>query len=361
MGECEMSDDSRSYPKTVCLTFEGKDAFEYVDDAIHKDLSAATRHGEVLFLSCDETAGVDRLTPQDDGNYGQHMHYALGDLTELPDGPSGEMDIEGLEVDGDWLWIVGSHSLKRNKPDKSDDPAQALKAMVQIEWDPNRAFLARVPLIEDDGGLRPAAEDGERRLNHIKLHRKKSKLKSWLRDDPHIGPFLDLPSKENGFDIEGIAAKELRVWLGLRGPVLRQMAVVIELQFKITKRGYLKARRIDGKRRYRKHLLPAHGQGIRDLAFDNEDILLLTGPTTAGDGVAELLRWRDAISANDSGVVPNDRVERLRHLPYRGRYDHPEGLVRWMNHSEWLVVYDSPAPERLQERPARVTADIWKI
>ena len=61
-----------------------------------------------------------------------------------------------------------------------------------------------------------------------------------LRQDPHLGPFLrtshgeadgkharaPLASKENGFDIEGLAAFDRRLILGLRGPVLRGWAML---------------------------------------------------------------------------------------------------------------------------------------
>jgi hypothetical protein len=120
----------------VQLTFEGKERFEYVDDPIHKDLSAATRHDKSLFLCCDETARVDRLTSVADRAYVEHAHFNLGDLVDLPDGPDGELDIEGLDVDGDWLWIVGSHSLKRDKPESDESPRKALERVTRIKRDP---------------------------------------------------------------------------------------------------------------------------------------------------------------------------------------------------------------------------------
>ena len=338
----------------VTLVFREMHEFEHVDDPIHKDVSAATRVDDALFVCCDETAGVDRLTP-DGEQWGNHVHISLGDFLDLPDGPGGEMDIEGLMVDDGWLWIVGSHSLTRGKA--RGDPARGLERMARIKRGPNRMFLGRVPLANGDGGPMPVAEDAERRAQHIRLRSKKSKLRKWLRGDVHIGPYLDLPSKENGFDIEGIAVRGMRVWLGLRGPVMREMAVVLEMEFKV-KSGRLKARRIDGERRYRKHLLGTRGLGIRDLALDGDDLILLTGPTMAGDGVATIKRWRGATNVDRSGVVPEEDIEMVRELPYRGQYDHPEGLVRWGD-GHWLVVYDSPAPERLDADPARLVADIW--
>ncbi|WP_111429882.1 DUF3616 domain-containing protein [Rhodobacteraceae bacterium DSL-40] len=343
----------------LILRFRHHKAIDHVDDPIHQDLSAAARAGDSLFLSCDETAGVDRLT-EADGHWGNHRHFAFGALIDLPDGPGGEMDIEGLDCDGNWLWVVGSHSLKRGKPKVSGHaPDEALRRMTDIKRDPNRAFLGRFPLTRRSGGMAPLAEVGENRAAHFKLSKKHSKLKRWLRDDPILGPFLDIPCKENGLDIEGIAARGLRVWLGLRGPVIGGMAVVIELDCKITGSGHLKPRRIDGKRRYRTHLLPTRGLGVRDLAFDGDDLLVLAGPAMAGDGPAHVLRWKDAVSARKSGVHPPEAVVHALDLPYRGKVDHPEGLVRWGE--DWLVVYDSPAERRLEGSGAAIAAEIFSI
>ena len=81
-------------------------------------------------------------------------------------------------------------------------------------------------------------------------------------------------------------------------------AVAIEMEMKVTKAGHLKPKRIDGKRRYRKHLLPTRGQGIRDLVFDGDDLLVLTGLSMACDCPAAVLRWRYAASRNRSAVHP---------------------------------------------------------
>lgn len=336
----------------VTLVFRASDEIEHADDPIYMDVSAAARHGDALFVCCDETAGVDRLTREGDA-WGNHVHVALGSFLDLPDGPSGEMDIEGLVADDGWLWIVGSHALKRGKPEGG--PEKSLRKMEKIKRDPNRDFLGRIPL---SGEAMPVAEDGNRREQHVKLYRKTSALKKWLRGDDLLDPFLDLPSKENGLDIEGIAVHGTRAWLGLRGPVLREMAVVLELELKVTRSGHLKAKRIDDNRRYRKHLISTRGLGIRDLVLDGDDLILLVGPTMASDGVAAISRRRGATCVGRSGVVPAEDIEMVRELPYRGVYDHPEGLVHW-DDGRWFVVYDNPAPKRLGTNPARLVADLW--
>nr|WP_111299616.1 DUF3616 domain-containing protein [Paracoccus saliphilus] len=342
--------------RQVMLIFTEMDEWKHVDDALHKNVSAAARAGNALFTSCDETAGVDRLTPAGTA-WGNHVHVSLGDFLELPAGPGGEMDIEGLMADDGWLWVIGSHALKRGKA--KGGRTKALRRLAKIRCDPNRMFLGRLPLAELDGAPMPVGRNGSRRAQTIRLHAKKSRLKTWLKGDAQLGPFLNLPCKENGLDIEGIAARGMRVWLGLRGPVLREMAVVLEFEFKVTRKGHLKARRIDGHRRYRKHLIPTRGLGIRDLELDGEDLVLLTGPVTAADGVAAIRRWRGAVDHQRSGIVQASEIELVRDLPYRGQHDHSEGLVRW-SMDEWLVVYDSPAPDRLNNNPARLLADIWQ-
>lgn len=349
---------TRPEPKSkLLLRFQNQAALRHVEDPVEQDLSAAARWEECLFVSCDETAGVERLTAAD-GCWGDHRHFALGELVDLPAGPDGEMDIEGLSCDDGWLWVVGSHALKRDKP-KAEDPAEGLREMCKIDRDSNRYFLGRFPLERGEAGLAPVAESGERRAEHLRLHKNKSKLLKWLKDDPHLAPFLDIPSKENGLDIEGIAARGLRIWLGLRGPVLRGWAVILELELERKGDGRLTARTIDGDRRYRKHLLPTGGLGVRDLAFDGDDLLVLAGPTLATEGPARVLRWRDAANCRTGGVRSAEAAPRALELPYHGPVDHPEGLVAW--EEGWLVVYDSPSERRLEGEGATVTADVWEI
>jgi hypothetical protein len=100
----------------VRLVFSDWRPLRHVEDPLHKDLSAVARVGRSLFLACDETASVERLAAQDDGSFGSHAHFLLAGLVDLPGGEDGEMDIEGLCADDGYLWIVGSHSLKRAKP-----------------------------------------------------------------------------------------------------------------------------------------------------------------------------------------------------------------------------------------------------
>ncbi|MGO7370496.1 DUF3616 domain-containing protein [Rhizobium ruizarguesonis] len=54
-------------------------------------------------------------------------------------------------------------------------------------------------------------------------------LRTMLEQDAYLQPFRELPSKESGIDIEGLAARGNHVFLGLRGPTIDNYAVLVEL------------------------------------------------------------------------------------------------------------------------------------
>ncbi len=325
---------------------------------IHRNLSALARGGDTLFLACDEGTAVERLLWEGDG-FGRHRRIALADLVDLPAGPDGEMDIEGLAIDEGWLWVVGSQSIKRRKIKDGEAGGGSLADLEDTDWEENRQFLGRLPLVEREGGLWPVAEDGDRRAGHLRL-RGKGRLRKWLRRDRHLKAFLHLPAKENGFDVEGIVARDNRVWIGLRGPVLGQSAVILEMEMRETREGHLKARRIEGRSRLRKHFVDTDGQGIRDMKWDANDLLLVTGPVMSGDGPAAILRLHDFARRREEGYVGEDGRSLVHRLPYRERVDHPEGLVH-LGGDEWLVIYDSPGFTRVCDDPPWVAADVWRL
>jgi hypothetical protein len=95
----------------------------------HINLSAVRSDGRCLWVAGDETATVERLTPEEEG-FGNQRVFRLADLVDLPGPAEQEADIEGLARSGGFLWAIGSHSLirKRVKPThlrcQSDTPAQ---------------------------------------------------------------------------------------------------------------------------------------------------------------------------------------------------------------------------------------------
>lgn len=322
---------------------------------VRDGLSAARLVDGTLFVACDETAAVEALRRRPDGGFGAHAYFPLAELIDLPGKPDGEADIEGLAHEDGHLWLVGSHSRKRKKPKPGMDAAKALSRLAKVKADANRFLLARLPLAEAEGGLRPV-RDGAARLAG---DAKGNALTRALARDPHLKAFLRLPGKDNGLDIEGLAVRGGRVLLGLRGPVLRGWAVVLEIQPAETAPGVLNLQPFPDGRTWRKHLLDLDGLGVRDLCLDGDDVLVLAGPTMDLPGPFVLHRWRGGPAHGRDGddLVAAEALPVALRLPH---HDHkPEGMTL-LGDGRLLTVYDEPGEGR-KPAPGVVAADVFRL
>jgi len=362
---------------TVNLEFD-KDPHEPDDDEkIRDDLSAVVQTGENLWLGTDEGVSLERLSANDDGAYGNHRRFDLRKFVDLPkDDDQEEVDVEGLDVSGNYLWLVGSHSMKRKNPKSDKDAKDNLERLADVSRDPNRYLLARIPVLwdENDGEYElvksgPDPKDPTERLAAAQLPAtdKGNALSDALRDDPHVGPFVKIASKDNGLDVEGLAASKSRLFVGLRGPVLRGWAIVLELEIKDGGDGSLELKRIGtGGRPYRKHFLGLNGLGVRDLTIDGPDLLILAGPTMDLDGPVAVFRWPDGANRaedrkQDSMVWAKD-LNRILDVPFGERTDHAEGMTILRNSrggTTLLIVHDSPGKKR-QRGAYGTAADLFR-
>ncbi|MDF1504396.1 DUF3616 domain-containing protein [Roseisolibacter sp. H3M3-2] len=348
-------------PRPVTLDFSGSAAAE----AGRHDLSAATADGDTLWLGSDEGTCLVRLTRVADDRWGDAVDVDLANLVDLPGAADDEIDVEGIDVSGGALWVTGSHSVVRRKPDEELSPAKRLRRLARTSRKGNRHLVARLPLVADAAG-RPLPGPGARRLPGT---RSRDALTRALRDDPHLGAWLDVPGKDNGFDIEGLAVHGERLWLGLRSPVLRGTAVILALHpaDDPDDAAALRLRRCGpGGRRYEKFFLDLYGLGVRELCADGDDLLVLAGPSMVLDGRCTVLRWRGARHARGDAFVTRDALEPVVELPYghgdEERVDHPEGLallVEDRGGPALLVVHDSPAAGRA--RGSTVVADLYPV
>jgi hypothetical protein len=192
-------------------------------------------------------------------------------------------------------------------------------------------------------------------------------LTAALIDDPHLGMFLTIPGKDNGFDIEGLAVAGTRLFLGLRGPVLRGWAVILELELVEDKDqpSMLRLLPIGPKKRpYRKHFLQLGGLGIRDICLQGDDLLILGGPTMALDGPVTVFRWPGGAAPKDESVVAAKELQRVLDLPYGEGEDHAEGIALFAPEvgaaCSLLVVYDA-ASERRQVGESSLLADVFAL
>ncbi|MAS43200.1 MAG: hypothetical protein CML43_08635 [Rhodobacteraceae bacterium] len=342
----------------LTLRFKHMDDIAHVSDPIWKDVSSVAVAGRSIFCACDETSSVERvLHAPEKGEAAAHASFPIGAVFDLPDGPGGEMDIEGLDISDGWLWVTGSHSLKRKDP----KPGK-LRRMEKTSWDPNRAFLGRLPLVDRGAGVfEPVARDGQRRARMVKLGGSRdSWLRKALRKDSLLGPFADLPCKENGLDIEGLAARGRTVLLGLRGPALRGWALILRLEMKEARDGFLKPRKLADGRRYAVHAVDLGGHGVRDMCWDGERLLILSGATTDLTSLQSV--W--TLDRFDPGreVWEAGRVGRELDLPALRAADNAEGIALLGDPGEGrrlLVAHDSPHPDRTPPKTQSLTADLF--
>ncbi|HEX8642382.1 MAG TPA: DUF3616 domain-containing protein [Allosphingosinicella sp.] len=318
------------------------------------NMSAAVRVGDTLFLAGDENAAVERLTRSGE-DWGEHLRFPLADFLDF-DEPGEEADLEGLAVDDDWLWVLGSHARTRPKLKKNQPQIDTL-ALANLKDTRPRCVLARLPLVERGGAWLPVREDGDRRASMLKQKGRGNALAAMIRRDKLLRPFTRIPAKEGGVDMEGIAVCGDRVAFGMRGPVIGGHALLIEAGTRTSAKGNLK---LDGEPV--KRLLKMEGLGIRDLKRVGDHLLILAGPTTGLSGPCALYLWRGWAGdpPQDAHEVRLHRPERLLDLPFGRGSDHPEGLALW-DDNRLLVVNDSPAKTRLADEGRTLVADLFEL
>jgi hypothetical protein len=358
--------------------------FENPPDKLTDSLSAAVFVDDNLWVASDELTSVERLSTDDALTFQHHKSFPLGALIDLPAQGTHfdqEIDIEGMDFRDSHLWIIGSHSIKRKSVSHNDTAGDAklIRSLAKIETDGNRFILARFPLIKNaetgEQELVSRAEDplGSKRIlqaSRLSGDTRSDTLIDALRQaeggkgDLHLASFLDIPGKDNGLDIEGLAVTSEKVFVGLRGPVLRGWAVILELLVGTDDSSRLVLKTFESSDTcHKKHFLDLGGLGIRDLCVNGEDLLVLAGPTMNLDGPTVLYRWKSAVTAVNETLVRGEQLVRELEIPFGSGADHAEGIAIIPGQDqplEILVVYDSPSSKR-KEGVQAVRADVFEL
>ncbi|AEJ01590.1 hypothetical protein Nit79A3_1780 [Nitrosomonas sp. Is79A3] len=366
--------------------------FEKEGKGISKSLSAFVRLEDSIFAAGDEGGDLARLKEFDDGTCFKLKELInLSDWFDLPISPQKELtkqlvevDLEGMDFDytNQLLWMVGSHSLKRGKANAMFDTKKNLELLGKVKPDTNRFFLGCLFLHKNKNNqfrLSPSADDNNTRAAQLRCDATTSELLDEIRHDTLFTRFCDknggIPGKDNGIDIEGLAcAPNGRVLVGMRGPVLRGIATVLELaperidspntkadQLQLTKIGPTGLK-------YRRHFMDLAGHGIRDLCWDGDDLLVLVGPTTGLDSPPLIFRWKAAIKAFGkmrgdeekfiwrSGNVLVQQSLGSTWKQVEAGADHAEAITLF-DKKRLMIDYDSPSTKRFH-KPASVIVDI---
>ncbi len=348
----------------VLLQFNSKS-----DDLIGEISAITVTPDGSIWVGSDEMQFIERLSPVAPYIYGKHERFHSTDFVELFDQES-EIDIEGMDYSDGYLWLVGSHSTKRNQPE-GKKYKKDIQYLSEVEADPNRYILARVPVINGQPVKSYKASDhAEDALTAATLRKtgEHNMLMEALTKDEHLGPFIKmgLPSKDNGLDVEGLAVRGKRIYLGLRGPVLRGRAIILELEIEETEPRMLTLKEIgDNGERYRKHFVNLNGLGIRELCLHKNNLIILAGPTMDLEGAMQVFQLKNLPDhSNDTIWEQNeDALSVLFDLPFIPGVDHAEGLALMpcLGYDDALmVVYDSPSSDRRPDKKS-LFADVFRL
>lgn len=163
----------------------------------------------------------------------------------------------------------------------------------------------------------------------------RSSLRRVLRKDPYLAPFLKLPSKEGGLDIEGLLVRGRKAFIGCRGPLIDSMAVIVEMS--------LSGDLADGVAIVQRHFIRLGGLGVRGLALWGKSVLIIAGPVADAKGPFRLHAWQprktDEIQNADVLLDWPETAEKPEAICPLAGADGGEGV---------LVLFDNPNGTRIR-------------
>lgn len=271
--------------------------------------------GRLLVVAADEGPVVQVLKRTGPDEYALHETIPLIDGAKDDD----EIDIEGIACSGTAVYVVGSHSRKRSllKPDKTQKANR--KRLAENLREPLRE---KVFCFELDASGRLASPI------------RTTSLRPRLERDEMLSPFLAIPGKENGIDIEGIGLAPEGLLAGFRSPVFREgFAPALFFAFDRPESGRLV-------------FVPLGGRGIRDVLRVSDGYLLIGGPVNDEPVSFELYHWdgRDGVPGKDVDLTTS--VRPLGQIPLPQPAAKAEGLALLAESPqdfELLVVFDGVA------------------
>lgn len=276
--------------------------------AENEDLSGlASWDGKQFLVVTDE--GVNALPGKLDTASG--LLSAAG-VVPLP--AEKEADAEGVCVsrEDSCYYITGSLGVGKKKAD----------------FQPARAQVYRVPV---------DTTTGEPKADGVVAT---SRLFQWVEKHPILKDHVRRPLQLNGFNIEGLCARDGKLWFGVRGPNLNGSIHIIETTgTSLFGTGDLQASL---------HTLQTgtDGIGVRELATLKDGILVLTGNASAeatkqqpktmardpnGDSRFELWLWNPGQAVKRIGILPN----------FPGKAEGLYVLDDTETHAEVVVLHDS--------------------
>src|SRR5207249_3458465 len=159
---------------------------------------------------------------------------------------------------------------------------------------------------------------------------KSTSLRAAIEANATLKPFAALPGKENGVNIEGLAVRDGKLFIGFRSPVLKNDAVPILVTT------------FDKPEANELRLIYLGGRGVRDMVVVQDGFLVLAGPANDTVRGFQIYLW----DGNDCapGANPAGKCELLTAVAH-GEKEHPEGLAVTKEDAtayELVIVCDGP-------------------
>ncbi|MGE0424010.1 MAG: DUF3616 domain-containing protein [Reyranellaceae bacterium] len=359
--------------KAVILEKNGK------TQEVIRNLSGAAIIGKHIYLANDEGRELLQLERTQPRLYDKVRAIKLAALFDIADETTKrkEFDLEALALDRidegrSRLWLIGSHAMGHTIPDGSKLKLKRLG----LKRERNRLLFGCINVGE--GGLDPSSGRHLRIRPVGQTHttdfldalraapppasgllQEVSALADLRFDKDAVGnigwftPYTLASTKENGLDIEGLAIRrrdgddtQVIALVGLRGPVIDGLAVLIEVKIRDH---HARGLKVVGAPRF--HLLDLDGFGVRDLEWRGKDLLILAGPTMTRQKESALFRWNDAwkdIKQGGKSVVEVHGIQEIGSLPMPEEHSGPEVITRIAEEEpEYMVLRDGVGRARL--------------
>ena len=283
------------------------------------DISAIASFGDFLAIGSDESKRKIQILEKEENFYKFQPNLEI-ELPASAENEDQEIDIEGMSIsNGDTLFIIGSHSLKRLKVKTKNSYLKNRERITRVIPEDRKNTIFKLTLEPQTGKLK--------KTEKIKI----INIKAIIEHDSVLGIFTKIPSKENGVDIEGIASDGDTLYIGFRGPVLRDnyVPVMVIDEFKDPSD-------------YELRFVDLQGSGIRELTKVKDGFLIIAGPVGDGLGIYQLYFWDglDCIPGKDRQKKAQLKLLDEIPCPEKGKAEGITVMEETDSEYKVIIVYD---------------------
>lgn len=301
---------------------------------------------DVSGIACDRSSGFPRLCLLvDDEAQGAQIvilndgELIAGDFINLTnaqlDGEPLELDAEAVAFDDGAFYVAGSHGRPRHndnpkKEAKGNAKADATRQLFRVTFDATAVDMKTGKLVSQPA-IKPSNDLG-----------------GILQRQPNLLKAYDKALDDNGLTIEGVAVRDKRLYVGMRGPVLGTDAAVLSVPLSAVFDGQSAESNLQ--RLALDYDSLGNPRGVRDITRHADGFLVLAGPVNDPPEDREIQPSDYSVYFWDGKRASNWR----RDIPVFGKKVKPEALLPLDSDAQRarvLILFDGPkegAPRPLE-------------